>query len=124
MKRIILPLVFVLATIMAACYYDNQEALYPSYSSTCDTSNVTFSTSITSILSNNCWGCHSNATADSYGSSIKLQDYADVKAQISSIVPAINHTGSLSPMPKGGNMLGTCSLTQFSIWVRKGTPNN
>ncbi|HVN58486.1 MAG TPA: hypothetical protein VMT63_09335 [Bacteroidales bacterium] len=124
MKRYILPAIFVLFAFFAACYYDSEEALYPSYSNNCDTSSVKFSTSITTILSNNCWSCHSNSTAASFGSNIKLQDYADVKAQIGSIIPAINQTGAISPMPKGGSKLSSCSLTLFNIWVRNGTPNN
>jgi hypothetical protein len=124
MKRLILPSIVVILIFFGACYYDSEEALYPSYNNSCDTSNVTFSATIIPILSNNCLGCHSNSSAASLGANIKLQDYADVQSQISTVIQAINHTGGLSPMPKGGNKISTCSLTQFDIWVRKGTPNN
>ena len=124
MKRLIFPAIVLLLTLFGACYYDSEEALYPVYSSSCDTTNVTFSGTITPILNGSCWGCHSNTTAAAYGSNIKLQDYADVTARINSIIPAINQTGSLSPMPKGGSKLNSCKLTQFAVWVRKGTPNN
>ena len=126
MKRL-LP-VFVLFTIISiallSCYYDNEEALYPSLSSSCDTVNVTFSTKIAPILANNCLSCHSNATAASAGNNIKLQDYIDVKARTTAIAGSIKHTGTYSPMPKNGGKLNACSITLIDIWIRNGAPGN
>jgi hypothetical protein len=108
----------------ASCYYDNEEALYPSLNTACDTANVTFSGKIIPMLSNNCLSCHSNVTAGSAGNGIRLENYADVQSRVTAIAGSINHSGTYSPMPKNGSKLKACLIAQFEIWVRKGTPNN
>lgn len=126
MKRLLF-LIVTFVTILffaASCYYDNEEALYPSLSSSCDTTNVTFSGTVSPILVNNCLSCHSNATAAAAGGNIRLQDYADVQSGVAAIQGSIEHSGSFSPMPKNGGMLKPCLITQFNIWVRKGALNN
>jgi hypothetical protein len=107
-----------------SCYYDNEEALYPSLSSSCDTTNVTFSGKIVPMMENSCLSCHSNATAASAGNNIRLENYADIKAQTASVSGAIHQTGNLSPMPKNGGKLNACLLNQFDIWIRNGALNN
>jgi hypothetical protein len=123
MKRLFISLatIFIFTIFFVSCYYDNEEALYPTLSNACDTTNVTFSGTIASILSNNCYSCHSNANA-AFGGGIHLQSIADVITNSSKIVVSINQTGS-KPMPPGGK-LSSCSITQFDIWVRNGMPNN
>jgi hypothetical protein len=123
MKRL-LPAFVTFVTILllsASCYYDNEEALYPSLNSSCDTTNVTFSGTIVSILSNNCFSCHSNANS-SFGGNIRLESFADVQANSARLIVAIKQTGA-KPMPPSGK-LKTCSISQFDIWIRNGTPNN
>jgi hypothetical protein len=123
MKRLPLniALFIVISFIFVSCYYDSEEALYPSLNTSCDTTNVTFSGTIVPILNNSCYSCHSNATA-SRGNNIRLENYADVVSKTLSIAGSIKHTGSFSPMPKSGGMIKACSITQFDIWVRKGMP--
>jgi hypothetical protein len=122
MKRYFLPLILVFIIAFASCYYDNEEALYPSLNSACDTLNVTFTATIFPILDNNCLSCHSNSTAASLGNGIPLQNYSDVKARIVNIIGSINFKGTYVHMPKNGGKIKACSLTQFDIWVRKGMP--
>lgn len=126
MKRLVYPLalVAIFLAFTVSCYYDNEESLYPSLNSACDTTNVTFSGQIVPLLLNNCLSCHSNATAPGSGNGIALENYADVKARAAAISGSINQTGSHSPMPKNGSKLNACLIIQFDIWVRKGTPNN
>ena len=126
MKRRLLYFVTIVTIIIAvsSCFYDNEEALYPSLNSTCDTTNVTYSGKVVPVLANNCLSCHSNATAASAGGNIALENFADVSSQAASISAAINHTGSLSPMPKNGSKLKACLISTFDIWVRNGKPNN
>lgn len=126
MKRIyiILATIFVFLSFFVSCYYDNEEALYPTLNTTCDTTIVTFSTTIVSILNNNCYTCHSNSTAARSGNNIRLQNYADVVAKAPNIAGSLKHISPFSPMPKGGGMIKTCSIAQFDIWVRNGMLNN
>lgn len=123
MKRIItsIAIAAIFSFFFVSCYYDNEEALYPTLTTTCDTVNVTFSGTITPMLSNNCYSCHSNANA-SFGAGIHLQAFADVSANSAKIVAAIKRTGPF-PMPPGGK-LDACSVSQFDIWVKNGMPNN
>ena len=121
MKRYFLPIFIIFVIVFASCYYDNEEALYPSYNSTCDTTNVTYSGTIVPILNNNCNTCHGGATPQG---SVSLTTYAEVVAKITAVIGSIKHTGTYSPMPKGGGKLKDCSIMQFDIWIRKGMLNN
>ena len=122
MKRLLISfaILSIFSLFFISCYYDNEEALYPSLSSTCDTSNVTFSGIISPILANNCYSCHSDANA-AFGGNIHLQSIADVITNTPRIVVSIKQTGS-KPMPPGGK-LSSCAISQFDIWVRNGMPN-
>jgi len=126
MKRLFQLLVTFVTILFfsASCYYDNEEALYQSVTTSCDTTNVTFAGKISIMLENNCLSCHSNASASSAGNNIRLENYADVVARSAAISNSINHTGTNSPMPKNGGKLSACLLTQFDIWIRTGMPEN
>lgn len=126
MKRFILSLasIAIFSLFFVSCYYDNEEALYPTLNNTCDTTNVTFSGAITLILNNSCYSCHSNNTAAANGNNIRLENYADVQSRAVSIIGAIKHTGSFSPMPKNGGQIKACSISQFDIWIKNGMLNN
>jgi hypothetical protein len=126
MKRLNSPLVFVaiILVLLGSCYYDSEEALYPSLNSACDTINVTFSGTIAPMLSNNCLSCHSNATAAASGNGIRLENYADVQTRATAIAGSIKQSGTYSSMPKNGGKLKPCLITQFDLWVSKGMLNN
>jgi len=123
MKRLLVSIVIiaVFSIFIVSCYYDNEEALYPALSSSCDTTNVTYSGTIVPILNNNCLGCHSSAAT---GGSIVLSSYAQVVAEAPRITGSIQQLSGYSPMPKNGGKLNSCSITQWKIWVRKGMLNN
>jgi len=126
MKQMLLILVTFVTILMfsVSCYYDNEEALYPSLTSSCDTTNVTFSGKIVPLLANNCLSCHSNATAASAGNNIRLENYPDVKTRTTAIAGSLKQSGTYSPMPKNGGKLNVCLISQFDIWVKNGAPDN
>lgn len=126
MKHPLRLILIVITNILAltACYYDNEEALYPTLGTTCDTTNITFSQTISPMLASKCLSCHSNAMAASAGNNIKLEDYADVFARKTAIAGSIKHEGGYSPMPKNGGKLNNCSITMFDIWIKSGAPDN
>jgi hypothetical protein len=105
----------------ASCYYDNEEALYPALSTSCDTTNVTYSGTIVPILNNSCLGCHSTPAT---GGSILLNTYAEVTGVAPRITGSIKQLAGFSAMPKNSGKLKSCSITQWNIWVRNGMPNN
>jgi len=126
MKRLytIIATISIFLMLFVSCYYDNEEALYPSLGSSCDTTNVTYNVTVVAIMSNSCYSCHSNSTAASSGNNIRLENYADVVSRAAAVSGAINHTGSYSPMPKNGGKIKQCSISQFDIWVKNGMPDN
>jgi hypothetical protein len=123
MKRILISLsaIAIFSMIFVSCYYDNEEALYPALSNTCDTTNVTYSGTIVPMLNNSCLTCHSNAST---GGSILLNTYAEVVASAPRLTGSIKQLSGYSPMPKNGGKLKSCSITQWDIWVRKGMLND
>lgn len=123
MKRLFISIatIAIFLLFFVSCYYDNEEALYPTLDSACDTTNVTFSGTISPILNSNCYSCHSNANAP-FGGGIHLQAFADVVTNSAKMTVSIKQTGA-KPMPPSGK-LTNCSITKFDIWVRNGMPNN
>jgi hypothetical protein len=126
MKKIILPCLLVMSVIVAlnSCYYDVESELYPSTGS-CDTTNITYSTTIKNILQNgSCLSCHSGTGAS--GGNIVLDNYNSVKtmAQSGRLYGAIAHSAGYQPMPQGGGKLTNCDISKVKTWINSGIPNN
>lgn len=120
-------LVFLLLiVIMAGCYYDSREFLYPEIGSGCDTTNVTFSATVQPMLEQYCYSCHSNNNAGAFGSNIRLQAYQDVKqyADNGRLLGAVLHNPGYSPMPKGSQKLNACMIQNLQTWIMDNSPNN
>jgi hypothetical protein len=109
------------AILMASCYYDSEEALYPSLNSSCDTVNVTYSASIVPTLSSYCTSCHGGSLPSG---GISLTTYSGVQTVAASglLMNAINGTG-VSKMPPSGT-LPDCRIKQIKIWISNGMLNN
>jgi hypothetical protein len=124
MKRllILIATTSIFLLFFTSCYYDNEEALYPDIIP-CDSINVTFSGSITPILSSNCL-CHSNKNAAKVGNKTFLENYTDVSASIDLILPAIKHEGRSPKMPNSGGKINDCYIKSFERWKKIGMPNN
>lgn len=120
--RITLFLVAVFS-FLSSCYYDNEEYLY-SGSTTCDTTDFTFSTRINPIISSSCLpGCHSQA-AGSGG--IVLEGYVNItnSANSGDLMCVISHQSGCSPMPKNSPKLPDCDIQAVQRWIDNGTPEN
>ena len=89
----------------------------------CDTSNVNYSGTIRSIISNKCQGCHSGSAA---AGGLDYSSYEGVKAKVNDgrLWGAVNHVAGFSPMPKNGNKLSSCELAQIKKWIDDGALNN
>ncbi|MES1221659.1 MAG: hypothetical protein ABUT20_39530 [Bacteroidota bacterium] len=126
MKKLF-PFLLILAFISvlgsSGCYYDVEDRLYPKTS--CDTTNITYSTTIVSILQNNgCLTCHGGtATA---GGNIVLDTYAGVKpyAQNGHLMGSVNQETGYSAMPLGGSKLSSCDIQKINTWINSGIPQN
>ena len=87
----------------------------------CDTTTVTYSGTVSSILSTNCLGCHSSSGT----STTKLDSYVGVKAAVTAgrILGAIQHLTGYIAMPPNGS-LSTCDINKIKAWIHKGSLNN
>jgi hypothetical protein len=126
MKRCLLLLPFL--ALLAGCYYDTEEVLYPDQPNDCDTTNVTYSGTIFPVINDNCTSCHSGSAPQG---NIKLEDYATISAaaaipagQSGSLYGAISHDPGNSPMPKNGTQLSDCKIKQVKVWIDAGRPDN
>ena len=123
-KYLMVPTIVIIFVLnINSCYYDNEEALYPSFSNKCDTSNVTYSKHISQTISSYCVSCH-GSTYKADGGSIRLDSYKDLTDNIDMVINGITHDPSYTPMPKNAGKLSECVINQFQIWRNAGTPNN
>jgi hypothetical protein len=115
--------VFTFSIFLYGCYNNSEEYLYPTINTDCDTTNVTYSATISSIISETCLSCHQGGSA---GGGIDLSNYANVKAQVDKgrLLGSIQQLSGYSAMPKGAAKLSDCKINQINIWINKGTQNN
>lgn len=116
---LLIVLTFVL--FLPSCYYDNEEFLYPN-SGNCDTSNVTYTTTIKPIMQQYCTGCH-NSSNPSAGIDLTTYGFCVQYGQNGSLYGSILQNGSYSAMPKNGNKLDECTLNKIQKWINDGYPN-
>lgn len=89
----------------------------------CDTLQVSFSSHILPAIQLHCFGCHSG---NNPGAGILLTNHSEIAeaAGNGTLFAAIDWQNGYSPMPKNGNKLSDCTITQFKKWIENGTPNN
>ena len=105
----------------SSCYYDVEEELY---GSNCDTTNVTYSTTITELLQNyTCLSCHVGSNPSG---GFSLETYGGVKAKVNdgTLWGSINHLQGFSAMPQGANKMSQCDINKVKAWMDAGAPNN
>ena len=109
--------------LLTSCYYDREDELYPQ-NGNCDTTGVTFSSTVVPLLqSNTCLSCHSGPSPSG---SISLESYNSVRtvALNGKLFGVISHSAGFSPMPQGGTKMSTCSINRIKAWIDAGAPNN
>jgi hypothetical protein len=116
MKSVIIVGAVLLLASVTGCYYDNKQEMYGS----CDSSNVTFATTIEPIINANCVGCH-GSSSPSAGISLVGYDQVALAANNGRLVGTMNNTGGHMLMPPGGK-LDNCKLNQVNKWIRNGLP--
>lgn len=102
---------------LSACYYDNEEELYPTSGGGCDTTNVTYSGVVKGIMDARCAvsGCHVSGaqTPD-------LSTYTGVKNNIDRVkVRALQEKTMPAASP-----LGDCDISKINTWINAGALNN
>ena len=110
------------AALCYSCYYHKEDLLYGNIA--CDTSNVTYSGTITGIIHNYaCLTCHGGTAPIG---SFNLETYAEVKAKVTDgrLFGAINHTSGYIPMPQAVGKMSPCDINKVKAWIDAGAPNN
>ena len=130
MKLIIqISVVLVMSVMIYGCYRHNEETSFPGASlpgsATCDTSHVSYDSTVSKIFIQNCAlpGCHaSSAPTGGY----TLDNYNGVKSIVLSgrIIGAINHRTGYAFMPKDRAKLSDCNIALITSWINQGAMNN
>jgi hypothetical protein len=122
MKQLVIIAV-ILTALSISCYYDTEESLYPDlFGCETDTVKITYSSSISPMMENNCLMCHGSTVAQSWGGDINLDGYQNVVDNKDYILGSIRHDKNNKPMPKGSSKLETCYIQMFEIWMAVNCP--
>jgi len=110
------------AAMLGGCYYDKKQDLYPSVIA-CDTTPVTYSGKVLSMIQSNCYSCHGSG---SVSGNVNLDGYTNLKiyADNGKLIGVMEHKAGYSPMPQGGSKLSDCDINVVKKWIHDGTPNN
>ena len=121
----IILIILLISMTLTSCFYDKADMVYPTSVTTCDTTNVTYTVQIVSILNAQCNNCHGSA-ANSIGGGIYLNTYTALTPYLNdgSLLNSILQNGKASAMPKNGAKLDNCSILKIQSWINKGALNN
>ena len=112
--------IYCITFLQSGCTYDKAELLNPG--NTCDTTNISYSFSIVPLLTSNCTGCHSGASAPN---GVRLDTYEGVNSVADALLlGVINQSRGYIPMPKNGTKLTDCSINKITQWLAAGRPHN
>ena len=120
MKKILIALVAGIF-MLSSCYYHKEDLLY---GSNCDTTNVTYSSTMRGLLNNyGCLGCH---VGNNPSGGINLETYDNIKTVIDNgrLYGAITHSAGFKPMPDGAAKMNPCDINKVKAWIDAGAPNN
>lgn len=118
LKASAVRIIVALHVIVAGCYYDKQELLYPGSIVNCDTIKARF-TDVQPIIATKCatTGCHDPSAAA--GNTI-LQTYEQVSAKANRIYSRVVIEKSMPPVPS----LSTSEIAVLKCWINSGAPQN
>ena len=105
---------------IAGCRYDVEPNVF------CDTSNVTYSSTITGII--NTYGCLSSSCHGGANppAGFSLSGYDAVKAKVTDgrLFGAISHSSGFVAMPENLGKMDQCDINKVKAWIDAGAPNN
>jgi hypothetical protein len=118
-----------LALVLTGCYNDKYNKLYPTSTTTvtCDTTAVSFSSTIQPILNANCITCHAPGGAGApYGDYTSYTVSLSAQALIGNMVRdiSITNTSDINHMPQSQPSLSACDISKITAWVNQGALNN
>ena len=110
---------------LAGCSKESEESLGDHSSSSCDTTNVSYSLQVLGILQTNCYPCHGPGnTAGSGGIDLSTIDNLRIWAGNGYLVGNVRHDPGYIGMPYGMRPLPSCETNTIVAWVHQGAKNN
>ena len=122
MERKTIKWLFISLLFLNACYYDNEEELYPDVGE-CITDSMSYQTDIYPIINNNCLGCH-NSSAVQGGSDISNYELLTPYIESGSLLKSIKHESGYSAMPKDAGKMSVCQIAKIDAWISQGAKDN
>lgn len=109
--------ILVLSVLLAGCYNDKEELLYPT-ASDCSSGNVSFSAEVLPIIQTRCAvsGCHDASSGNKGG---PFTNYTQIKNKASNIKFQVENR----TMPQGSS-LPASQIRLIRCWVENGALNN
>jgi hypothetical protein len=106
-------------TLLAGCYYDVEEKIYPAG---CNTEDIRYSNVVLPIIQRECYTCHDALTQNG---GVNLDGYDKLFEWVANgkVLSAIKHVGPV-PMPQDAEMLDSCTIAKIEIWINAGALNN
>ena len=116
-----LGIIYVL--LLAGCYYDKEENLYPASFQCTPAADPAFSMHVLPLLEKKCNNCHSGSFPSG---GIRLDNFAEVMKYVGdgSLMGSINHGSGFAAMPKNAGKLPACEITNIQHWIDAGAPDN
>lgn len=111
---------------LSACYYDNQQDLYPSLrEQNCEPGTASFSVDVLPVMNQNCnmAACHNS---NDRAAGIVLDTYQDLLPVLNngSLLGSIRYQPGYAPMPDGLPQLDPCAIQKIEAWVNAGQLDN
>ena len=102
-----------------ACYYDNEETLYPGG---CITTGITYLSYVRPFIDANCT-CHIKGSTDG---NINMAGYCELKKLVDDgrFIKVIKHESGVVPMPPSVPKRSSCDIEKLESWVKAGALNN
>lgn len=119
-------MLLVVSAALHSCSKANETALQQESNLTCDTVGMKFKADVLPILTDNCFSCHSAQTYLSSGSNLNYEDFGTLEMEVTNgnLLNAIQHTGSVTPMPLNLPQLSDCEINKIRDWINNGAQNN
>ena len=117
MKKTKNLLLIVVAFMMVACSYDNESDLVEALD---QEESISYEANISSIMSSNCLGCHSNPPQNGAPFSLTTYDAVVSRAQNGQLLNVISkQTGEPNAMPPSGRMAQS-TIDIVAQWIEEG----
>ncbi|HPI54395.1 MAG TPA: hypothetical protein PLU10_06850 [Chitinophagaceae bacterium] len=116
LSHFLLPVIFAIIALSTSCEYTSKDKLLAN-SGVCDTSNVKYSTTISTMMTNYCTNCHGGSSPSG---GINLEGYSNMSIYAESSLNAMKN-GS---MPQGSSKLDDCTINKLDRWILNGSQNN